>query len=179
MHSFAVHRISETGSTNTQILELAKTYPGQKIVLSADYQTKGRGQFGRQWQSQPRENLLFSIYFCPAIKPADAPQLTPLAAKAVMSVLSERGISCMIKPPNDILVNRKKICGILTEASSSGEKLDYVIVGIGLNVNSTNQSLLPEATSMKIEIGKIQNRDDILEKILHAFENEVTSHFGV
>ena len=85
----------------------------------------------------------------------------------------------MIKPPNDILVNRKKICGILTESSSSGEKLDYVVVGIGLNVNSTNQSLLPEATSMKIEIGKIQNRDDILEKILNAFQNEVISHFGV
>ena len=178
-HSFTVIRIPETSSTNSAILEMAKKQKLNRLVLAADHQTAGRGQFGRKWLSSPGENLLFSIYFEPQIKPAQASALTGIACEAVMAVLTQAGIQGTIKPPNDILVQGKKICGILTEASSAGEKLEYVVVGIGLNVNSTAETLLPEAISMRLAAGKTFERLELLDLTLKEFENRATSHFSV
>ena len=174
-----IHWISKTTSTNSAVIEIAKEKKLNSLVLVADHQTEGRGQFGRKWLSQPGENLLFSIYFRPKIKPSEAAALTQITCQAVIAVLSDHKISCTIKLPNDILVQGKKICGILTESSSSGEKLEHIVVGIGLNVNSCQESLLEEATSVQIETKKVQDRKIILENILKEFKVMVSSHFNV
>ena len=170
----AIRWVKETTSTNSSAVEIATREGLKNFVLVADHQTEGRGQFGRKWLSQPGENLLFSIYFEPDIKPSQASKLTQIACHAVVEALTLYKIECEIKKPNDVLVGSKKICGILTESSSRGEKLEYVVVGIGLNVNSTTQTLIPEATSMKIEKQKDYDRTEILDKILRAFENQIT-----
>lgn len=179
MHSFPVQHIPETASTNSEILEHASKTGSRKMVLVADHQTNGRGQFGRKWFSPPGENLLCSIYFTPQIHPREASQFTQIACRAVLETLTDYGISCMIKPPNDILAEGKKICGILTESSTSGEKLNYVVVGIGLNINSPEEKLIPEATSMRVETSQSFDRRKILNTILQKFENGVSSHFSI
>ncbi len=171
--------LAETTSTNSAVLEMAQRENLKSLVLIADHQTQGRGQFGRKWESKPDENLLFSIYFRPKIKPSEASALTQIACQAVLTVLTEHKISCTIKLPNDILVHGKKICGILTESSSLGEKLEHVVVGIGLNVNSVQESLIDQATSIFIETKETQDRKVILEKILKALKLRVSSHFNV
>lgn len=170
--------VPETTSTNSAIIEIAQRENLKTLVLVADHQTDGRGQFGRKWLSVPNENLLFSFYFKPRIQPDEATPITQLACRSVLTVLTDLKLSCMIKPPNDILVNGKKICGILTEASSSGKHLNHVIIGIGLNVNGTRESLLPEATSIRIEVGKEENREEILKSIVFQLKKELSSHFN-
>ena len=170
MHSFKIEWIPTTASTNSDVVELAKKFQQKNLVLATDHQSAGRGQFGRKWLSQPGENLLFSIYFEPAINPSQAFELTQIACRAIVEVLTHYQICCEIKKPNDVLVGGKKICGILTESSSKGKKLEYVVVGIGLNVNSTAETLIPEATSMRIEKQKHYDRAEVLDKILRAFE---------
>ncbi|HRK62552.1 MAG TPA: biotin--[acetyl-CoA-carboxylase] ligase [Candidatus Omnitrophota bacterium] len=171
--------IPETTSTNSAVIEIAEREKLKTLVLAADHQTQGRGQFGRKWLSSPNENLLFSFYFKPRIQPDEAAPITQLACRAVLTVLTDLKLSCMIKPPNDILVNGKKICGILTEASSSGKHLNHIIIGIGLNVNGNRETLLPEATSIRIESGKEENREKILKLIVSQLKNELTSHFKI
>lgn len=174
MKNSEVRWMEATTSTNTAVADIAQREKLKNLVLVADHQTDGRGQFGRKWLSEPGENLLFSIYFEPELKPADAPQITQIAAQAVVKVLTHYGIPCAIKLPNDVLVNGKKICGILTESSSQGEKLLYVVVGIGLNVNSPAEHLLPEALSMAVVTGRKHDRREILEKILTEFQPWLT-----
>lgn len=185
MHDFEIVWVEETTSTNSAVLHLAKKSSSKKLVLAAHHQTEGRGQFGRKWISQPHEDLLFSIYFEPDLKPALAAPITQVACQAVQEVLSSYQISCAVKPPNDLMFSEKKICGILTESSSRGENLEYVIVGIGLNVNSSETTLLPEAISMKMasRLGatpsknKTENYDraQLLDKILCSFQK----HFAL
>lgn len=170
-----IHWLSETTSTNSLVVEIAKCENLDTLVLATDHQTQGRGQFGRMWLSQPTENLLFSIYFKPVLRPFQMTPITKLACDAVVEVLMQYNISCSIKLPNDILVYGKKICGILTESCSHGETLEHVVVGIGLNVNSTRASLIPEATSLYLETQKTYDRTDVLDKILHAFETLLNS----
>ncbi len=174
-----IHWIAETTSTNSAVLEIAQREKLKTLVLVADHQTDGRGQFGRKWLSRPSENLLFSIYFEPDIKPSVASALTQIACQTIVEVLTHYQISCEIKKPNDVLVNGKKICGILTESSSKGENLEYVIVGIGLNVNGSEETLLPGAISMKLITQKVYDRSEVLDKILAAFEKQLTTYFPI
>jgi len=171
--------IPETTSTNSAVVEIAKREKSTSLVLATNHQTDGRGQFGRHWLSKPGENLLFSIYFEPQIKPSQASELTQIACRAVVAVLTEYQIACEIKKPNDILVRGKKICGILTESSTKGEKLEYVVVGIGLNVNSTSETLILEATSMKMVTQKDYDRAEILAKILTEFQKLLNQFLSV
>lgn len=168
--------VAETTSTNSAVLEMARRENLKSLVLVADHQTEGRGQFGRKWLSRPKENLLFSIYFEPNLKPSEAAPITQLACQAVVEVLTHYQITCEIKKPNDVLVNGKKICGILTESSSKGEKLEYVIIGMGLNINSSEETLLPGAVSMKMvsRLNKTEtfDRSEVLNRILTELQKK-------
>ena len=177
--SWPIKWISETTSTNSAVLEIAQRKKLNALALVTDHQTDGRGQFGRKWLSKSGENLLFSIYFEPDIKPFAASVLTQIACQVVVEVLTHYQIPCEIKKPNDILVNGKKICGILTESSSKGENLEYVIVGIGLNVNSSEETLISEATSMKLITQKAYDRSEVLDKILIEFQKQLNQYFSV
>ena len=131
------------------------------------HQTHGRGRLGRTWVDN--NDLLFSILVKEGISnPVD---YTFLIAITISNVLEKFGLNSLIKWPNDIIVNDKKICGILLEGVGI-EKIDAVIIGVGLNTNTTdfNNDLLIKATSIKLELNKETNNSELLNLIIQEFE---------
>lgn len=139
----------------------------------AEYQKKGRGRFERTWLSARGKGLLFSLILKPKLKTSEAPILTHWAAEAVQqSLISNFGLKAKLKKPNDVLIDGKKICGILTESSATKQKLDYVVLGIGVNVNSTQKELLETATSILVETKKKVQKDALMLDILERFRTQ-------
>ncbi len=144
----------------------------------ADEQTAGRGRRARAWYSSPGDGLYLSILFLPRSGPsARLPLIGLLAAIAIAETLIERGVAGVdIKWPNDVLVNERKISGVLAEAVSAGEQSPRLVLGVGVNLN--HRSFPPElretATSLAIETGKQivveEFRDQLIEKIAHWYE---------
>jgi len=162
-----------TDSTSLDIKRLADQGSIDGTVVSADMQTAGKGRRGRTWQSENGENLLFSILLRPDMKPDKALQITLLMALAVTKILREDySFDAKIKWPNDVVVNGKKVCGILTEMFLNGSDIDSIIVGTGINVNQTviPDELSESATSLLLEKGQSFIREEILNKVLSAFE---------
>ena len=148
-------------------------------VLSAVSQTSGKGQRGNSWSSEPGANLTFSIILKDGyrIKAYDQFVLSEITALSVTDFLSVHGIDSSIKWPNDIYVDKKKICGILVENSLRGEFVSSSIIGIGLNINQRNFDVnLPNPTSMILEdnIGKHYDIVTCLEEFMEIFEGYVT-----
>ena len=148
-------------------------------VLSAVSQTSGKGQRGNSWSSEPGANLTFSIILKDGyrIKAYDQFVLSEITALSVTDFLSVHGIDSSIKWPNDIYVDKKKICGILVENSLRGEFVSSSIIGIGLNINQRNFDVnLPNPTSMILEdnIGKHYDVTTCLEKFMEIFSRNVT-----
>ena len=161
-------------STNSQ----AKAIAGQGIhdgaLVITDYQTQGQGRLKRQWVSPPQKNLLLSVVFCPLVAPSKFFQMTLFASLAICKSLNALfKIKAGIKWPNDVYVNNRKICGVLTDVSLDRKRVKWVVVGIGLNVNA-EPSLEPElgilATSIKRETGRAQKRPPILKRILEEMD---------
>lgn len=162
-----------TESTSLDIKKLADGGGAEGAVVCADMQTAGRGRRGRNWQSNAGENLLFSILLRPQIQPEKAPQITLLMALAVAKVLREQyDFDAKIKWPNDVVVNGKKVCGILTEMYMDGGRIDSVIVGTGINVNQKEipKELAESATSLCLQKGMDFDKEAILNQVLIAFE---------
>ncbi len=164
--------VPECHSTNTLAMELSQR--GSLVdgtVIITDNQQAGRGQRGNHWISQPGKNLTFSVVLKPGFLKADQQfRLTQVISLAVTDYLKNRlDATVKIKWPNDILVNELKICGILIENSLSGDTIQFVVAGIGLNVN---QIMLPnlKATSLTQETGKDSILENELELLLHAIE---------
>ncbi|MBQ9949484.1 MAG: biotin--[Clostridia bacterium] len=127
--------VQETPSTNSLAKKIAREgCPHGTLVICAN-QTAGRGRGGRQWQSNEHTGLCMSIILKPTAKTEDMMRYTPAFALSVAKALQKFGVDCEIKWPNDILVQGKKICGILSEAIFSGSRCEYLICGIGVNVN--------------------------------------------
>ena len=143
-----------TDSTSNDISRLALAGAPEGTVVVADMQTAGKGRRGRSWETESGTSLLFSLLLRPTIAPDTAPQLTLLMAMAVTKVIRElTGLSAQIKWPNDVVVNAKKVCGILTEMRLKDSAVDYVVVGTGVNVNQTSipVELENSATSLLLE----------------------------
>lgn len=174
----------ETDSTNNQA-KLAAAKKGDEslhgTLYIAERQTGGRGRRGRHWVSPTGSGIWMSLLLQPKIKPEKASMLTIVAALAVMDVVQtvSGGISCGIKWPNDIVMNGKKITGILTEMSSELDYIHYVVVGIGINVNITeiDPSIRDIATSVYLETGRKVKRSDMVaafsETFLHYYNDFV------
>lgn len=161
-------------STNKTAKEIAQQEDKEGTVIISEEQTEGRGRLGRNWISPKGKGIWMSIVIKPNIAPTDASKVTQLTAAAVYSALNEMGIETQIKWPNDIILNEKKVCGILTEMSSEMMQINYMVVGIGINVNLNSEDI-PEdirekATSLKIEIEKKVDRKKLIGKILNKFE---------
>jgi BirA family biotin operon repressor/biotin-[acetyl-CoA-carboxylase] ligase len=170
MLQFEIRHIPEVSSTNTVALEAAKQGAREGLVITADYQTAGRGKPGRQWISPAGKNLLFSILLRPPLSPAQAPMLTQVACRAVAKVLKEKyDIASQFKRPNDVMVGSQKICGTLVEASSSPSKIEAVVIGIGLNVNAEASELPPEGISMR----SLKNIEYSIDEILGCILEEL------
>jgi BirA family biotin operon repressor/biotin-[acetyl-CoA-carboxylase] ligase len=157
-------------STNNLARKMAEEGACEGTVVVANYQTGGRGRFKRRWVSRAGENLLFTIILRPKLKAGEAGIITHVAAATIQMVLrDELGLAVKLKRPNDVLVGKKKIAGILTESKGEREKLDYLVVGVGLNVNSRKTSIPKRATSVWLECGKKENLRVLLDKILEIF----------
>jgi len=166
-----ITRFKKIDSTNNYARDLAEKGIKEGRVIVADYQTKGRGRFRRQWVSARGENLLFSVILRPPHSVNKAPLVTLLAARAMKETIEAvSGLQCTVKRPNDILIHGKKVCGILTESSTRNGNVPYVILGIGLNVNSTRKTLVRGATSLRYETGTRFSRDVILSQFLAHFK---------
>ncbi len=167
----------ETTSTNDVVEKLARDKVKEGVVVFAESQTKGRGRLGRKWISPVRKGLWFSVLLRPKLHPQETTQLTVAAATALFRAIREvTGITAEIKWPNDILIRGKKVAGILTELNAELDRVKYVIIGIGVDVN-LNAGDLPAdvrnlATSLKIETGKPCDRAELAVQILRELEKD-------
>ncbi len=138
------------GSTNTEALEIARKGAEEGLCIVAREQTAGRGRHGRTWVSEPDDGLYFSIVLRPSLPPESLPLITLMAGVAVHETLTELGLAPDIKWVNDVLVNEKKISGILAETTMTETGL-AVVLGIGINIRRTNfpHELAGRATSIE------------------------------
>ena len=161
-------------STNRVARDMAREGAEEGTVVLADSQTAGRGRLGRRWHSPPGKNLYFSVILRPRLSPAFLYHATMLAAVSVCEVLRGMGVDALIKWPNDVYVSDRKICGVLNEAEVSKGAVDFLILGIGVNVNAALEDFPPDvkgiATSLKMELGKDVRRVDVLVGILTAMD---------
>ncbi|MDY3812970.1 MAG: biotin--[acetyl-CoA-carboxylase] ligase [Candidatus Copromonas sp.] len=163
----------ETVSTNNEIRSLAEQGAPHGTLAVAEKQLGGKGRRGRVWTSPAGVGIWMSMLLRPQIDPLAASMLTlvmALAAKKGIEIST--GLKSEIKWPNDLVLNKKKICGILTEMSTELMEIQYVIPGIGINVNQKDfpDDIKATATSLYIESGKIQKRSEIIAAIMEAFE---------
>lgn len=165
----------ETDSTNTRAKYLANEGAPEGTVVVAEKQTQGRGRRGRTWFSPPGGGIYTSIILRPPIPPNEAPKLTLLTSVALAeALLSLTALEVKIKWPNDILIKGRKVAGILTEISTEMDRIDYVIIGVGVNVNTPREDLSPDiadtATSVLMETGKVFPRIVLLRAFLEWLE---------
>lgn len=161
-------------STNTKAQELAeKGYPSGTLVL-ADKQESGKGRRGRSWVSPSGTGIFMTLMIKPDINPNNASMLTLVAALAVAkAITSVTGEEAMIKWPNDIVVNSKKVCGILTEMNAQFDYINHIVVGIGINVHNESfpEEISQMASSLMIEAGgKRFHRAQIIAETMSYFE---------
>jgi len=146
--------LEEVDSTNNKAKQIAFESQDGDVVVS-ETQHSGRGRRGREWHS-PKGGIYISFILKPNVPPERAPQITLLSSVALVETLNsmKSKMNAKIKWPNDILISGRKISGILTELSSDMEKINYVVVGIGINLNTDLEDLPEKAASLKVEMGQ-------------------------
>lgn len=161
----------EVDSANTRIKELAKTAK-EGLVVVADRQTAGRGRRGRTWESTEEGNLYMSVLLKPELEVTKAAMLTLVMAYSVAKALQRWEIDVQIKWPNDLIMGKKKICGILTEMEVLDGQIDFIVVGVGLNLGQQvfSEELKEKATSIFAETGRRIDREQVLSAIMDVFE---------
>jgi BirA family biotin operon repressor/biotin-[acetyl-CoA-carboxylase] ligase len=163
-------------STNIIAYELGQKGVKEGAVILADEQAKGKGRHGRHWSSPSKGGIYMSCILRPSIAPNEISRITLLAAVAVAQAIRDfSSLEVTIKWPNDIMVNQKKLCGILTEMKAEQDIVDFVVLGIGINVNVPKTELPKGATSIKEELapsgGKISlSRVELTKKVLERLE---------
>lgn len=163
----------ETDSTNIQCRRLAEEGSPEGTLVVAERQTAGKGRRGRSWQSPAGTGVWMSLLLRPGCRPETVPMLTLVAALAVERGIREAtGLASQIKWPNDLVLNRKKICGILLETRVTGGKTDFVVAGIGINANIPEfpEELREKATSLYLESGEKADRAALIGRVTAAFE---------
>lgn len=168
--------LETVNSTNIYCKEIAESGFNKDTIVISDTQSDGKGTKGRRWVSPKGKGLWFSILLKPSIQLQDISFLTILTSTALYNTFLDFGIHTQIKWPNDIYLNSKKICGILTESKISNNKIEYIIIGIGVNVNleitDFNDELKNKATSLLISVGKPFEREEILNKFFENFYDQ-------
>ena len=168
-----VHHFDTLNSTNDLAKELAVQGAPEGTLVVAETQTGGRGRLGREWDSPPGVGLYVSLVLRPMLPPMELPQITLTTAVAVVrAVRRVAGLAPGIKWPNDLLINGKKLGGILTEMETESDRIRHVVVGLGLNVNHSGfpPELTATATSLTLTAGRAFSRVHLLRAWLEAFE---------
>ncbi|MGN0449615.1 MAG: biotin--[acetyl-CoA-carboxylase] ligase [Ruminococcus sp.] len=167
--------LDSVNSTNDYLKKLGNEGCENGTVVAAREQTKGKGRLGRTWQSKKDDGIAFSVLLRPSVAPSEVSAITPLAGLAVCKAIREyTKLDCVIKWPNDIIVGRKKLVGILTEMSAEFDAVEYVITGIGINVDHTSfpEEIAFKATSLLLETGRHIDKNEFLACVLEHLENE-------
>lgn len=163
----------EIGSTNDEAFHLGVAGAPEGTVLIAESQMAGKGRMQRVWYSPPGANIYTSIILRPMFEAPRAPQISIAAGVAVAEILEDYCPGKVrLKWPNDVLIEGKKICGILAQMKMSGGDIDFIVVGIGMNINLSYEQFPKDiqkiATSLSIETGREISRADL---IIHLYEN--------
>ena len=167
--------LAETDSTQRVARELARAGAPEGTVVIAEAQTAGRGRLGRTWHSPRGVNLYCSIVLRPPLSPAAVPQVALVAGVAAAAALAETpGLAPRLKWPNDVLIDGRKVAGILTEMEAEVERVHHVILGIGVNLNAPRAAFPPElrerATSLFLATGRRVDRAAVTGRLLAALE---------
>ncbi len=166
--------LSRATSTNDVAFNLIHQGALEGTVIAAEEQTKGRGRQGRRWTQTPGKGLAFSVILRPRMGMIEAAGVTLAAGVAAAKTLEDFGLKPRIKWPNDLLLNGKKVCGILTEMGPKKDKMGSVVLGIGVNLNQTKRDFPGEikstATSVYLSSGKKTNRVRFFQRLLLHLE---------
>ena len=172
-----VHAYRSLKSTNDLAADLAEHGAPEGTVVTSEEQTRGRGRLGRTWHSPGGTGIYISFILRPSVAPERAPGISVLTALALADTLVKRfpkGVQ--IKWPNDVLVSGRKVAGILTELNAERGRINYVIVGVGINANQKRddfpEELRDRATSLRVACRHAVNRPELLREFLHQFEKE-------
>ena len=182
----AIHYFERLDSTSTTAFDLARSGAADGTVVIAEAQTRGRGRLGRSWVSPPFCNLYLSVVLRPPIAATAAPQLTLVAGVALAEVVGLWTPGATIKWPNDVLVDGRKLAGVLTEMEADGDLVRFVILGIGVNLNSVMDDFPAElhdkATSLRLATGAAVDRvafaDALLARLEERYQLFLHSGFG-
>ena len=167
-----VECFSSIDSTNTKAKQLAELGEAEGMLVTAEKQTAGKGRRGRSWESEPGVGIWMTLLLRPSILPVKVSGLTLLAALALVRAIKDVcRLDAQIKWPNDVILAKKKICGILTEMSSEENFVHYVVVGIGINANmaSFSREVEETATSIYLQSGKKINRAELAAAWIQSF----------
>ena len=170
-----IYHFFKTESTNRVGMELGYAGEPEGAVILAEEQTAGRGRAGRHWYSERAAGIYVTLLLRPKISPVEAPLLTMLAGvSAHAAIQAQTGLELDLKWPNDLMLNGKKLGGILTEMYADTSLVHFVIVGIGINVNQEKfpGELGGMATSLRLEAAKQQPRLELLARLLREFETD-------
>jgi len=179
--------LAETGSTNSDAFRLAEEGAPEGTVVMADAQSGGKGRRGRAWSSPAGVNLYCSVILRPHVMPHEAAQLTFLSAVAVArSIERTTGLKAEIKWPNDVLIGARKVAGLLNEMSAETDGINFVILGLGVNLNMTAaqfpSDLRHPATSLLVEMGVRVSRAGfaaiMLNELDRLYANFLSQGFG-
>ena len=166
-------------STNTRAKELAQAGAPHGTLVVAEEQTRGRGRLGRSWESPRGTGIWMSLILRPSFSPQFASRITVMAALAAVNAIDNiTGLKASIKWPNDIIINSKKVCGILTEMQADPDLIEYAVLGMGINVNT--EAFPPElentAASLYLESGAKVDRCLLTARIVYWFEKIYDSY---
>lgn len=175
-----VHAFDSLPSTSELAFRLAGEGAEHGELVVAEQQTAGRGRRGRSWASPPGKNLYASLVLRPELPPQRAPELTLLAAVAVAEALRGEGVEASIKWPNDLQVGGRKIAGLLTELSAEADRVHFVVLGIGVNLNAGPSDFPPDvaelATSVMRVLGRRVNRAAFVARLMKVLEQWLDTH---
>jgi len=176
-----VYALDQVDSTNTFASRLAADGAKEGTLVISDSQSAGRGRLGRNWSSPPGMNVYMSLILRPGIPPVDAPLITLAASVALAkSVNGLYGIDARIKWPNDLLIDGRKLAGMLTEMNAEPERVRHIVLGVGVDVNMPKRAFPADirdaSTSVMVELGRKVNRAELvrgflfeLEQVYHMF----------
>lgn len=168
-----MHHFFAIGSTNDVAMEMGHAGAPHGTVVLAEQQTAGRGRVGRSWHSEKSNGIYMSVLLRPALTPVEAQLITLAAGLAARDAVAEQtGAAPDLRWPNDLLLNKKKFGGILTEMHAEPDRVHFVVVGVGINVNHETlpAELRGTATSLRIETGRAHSRNELVVRILRGLD---------
>lgn len=168
-----VQYLEETDSTNIQAKRLAGEGAPSGTLVVADAQTMGKGRRGRTWESPAASAIYMTLLMRPQIQPDRASMLTLVMGLSVVQALKKvLNLETCIKWPNDVVLNKKKLVGILTEMSAQIDHIEYLVIGVGINANIREfpEELQDKATSLQIETGRPAEREQLIAETMKTFE---------